>query len=64
MGSESQGLLAKHFSIFIHDDIIGELKGNILYCLEKRLQSYKERDFAEYVREKELRSSQKMGRFS
>ena len=59
MESESQGLLARHFSIFIHDDIIGELKGNILYCPEKRLQSYKERDFAEYVREKELRSSQK-----
>ena len=59
MESESQGLLAKHFSIFIHDDIIEELKGNILYCPEKRLQSYKERDFAEYVREKELRSSQK-----
>jgi len=36
MESESQGLLAKHFSIFIHDDIIGELKGNIYFIARKK----------------------------
>ena len=56
---ESYQVYPEHLSIFIHHDIIEELKRNILYCPEGRLQSYKERDFAEYIREKKLRSSQK-----
>jgi predicted ATP-dependent endonuclease of OLD family len=51
--------IAKHFSIFIHRDIIEEIKRNILYCPEQRLQSYKEKDFRDYIQEKKLRSSQK-----
>ncbi len=56
---DAYGLNAKHFSIFIHNDIIDEIKRTILYCPEQRLQNYKEKDFEEYIREKELRSSQK-----
>lgn len=56
---DAYGLNAEHFSIFIHRDIIDEIKRNILYCPERRLQNYKEKDFVEYVRERKLRSSQK-----
>ena len=59
MESSYTDLHVKHFSIFIHKDIIDEIKRNILYCPEQRLQSYKEKDFAEYMRGKQLRSSQK-----
>ena len=56
---DAYGLNAEHFSIFIHRDIIDEIKRNILYCPERRLQNYKEKDFEEYIREIKLRSSQK-----
>jgi ABC-type multidrug transport system ATPase subunit len=52
-------LYGKHTSCFIHKDIIEEIKDFILYCPEGRLQSYKEKDFAEYVREKRLRGAEK-----
>jgi len=48
-----------HFSPFIHNDIIGEIKGTILYCPEGRLQSYGGKNFVEYIRERQLRGSQK-----
>ncbi len=46
-------LYAKHFSVFIHRDILEEIK-NILYCPEGRLQTYKNKDFPEYIREKKF----------
>lgn len=57
--NSSHILTLKHFSIFIHESIIEEIRRNILYCPERRLQSYKEKDFVGYIREKELRSSQR-----
>jgi predicted ATPase len=56
---DAYGLNAEHFSIFIHTDIVEEIKRNILYCPEQRLQSYNDKDFVEYIRDKKLRSSQK-----
>lgn len=56
---EAWSCIAKHFSIFIHRDIIEEIERNILYCPEQRLQSYREKDFENYIREKKLRSSHK-----
>jgi predicted ATP-dependent endonuclease of OLD family len=56
IGSELYG---KHFSPFIHKDIIEEIKRSILYCPEGRLQSYKEKGFVEYIRGMKLRGSQK-----
>lgn len=56
---EAWSCIAKHFSIFIHSDIIEEIKRNILYCPEQRLHSYNEKGFEDYIREKELRSSHK-----
>lgn len=61
MGNEkaSTTIYGKHLSPFIHKDIIEEIRGSILYCLEGRLQSYKEKDFVTYIRERKLRGSQK-----
>lgn len=47
-------LLGKHFSPFIHKDIIEEIRKAIFYCPEGRLQSYKEKEFDEYIREKKF----------
>lgn len=52
-------LEGKHLSLFIHKDIIEEVKKSILYCPEERLQSYKEKDFVAYIRGKKLRGAQK-----
>jgi predicted ATP-dependent endonuclease of OLD family len=52
-------LYAVHCSPFIHRDIIEEIKRTILYCPERRLQNYKEKEFAEYVREQRLTGAQK-----
>jgi predicted ATP-dependent endonuclease of OLD family len=52
-------LYAVHCSPFIHGDIIGKIGRSILYCPERRLQSYKEKGFAEYVREYRLKGSQR-----
>lgn len=52
-------LCGKHLSPFIHEDIIQEIKYSILYCPEGRLQNYKEKGFAEYVRERQLSGAQK-----
>jgi hypothetical protein len=55
----SATLFGKHISPFIREDIIEDIKDSILYCLEGRLQSYKEKNFVDYVREKKLRSAEK-----
>jgi len=52
-------LYGKHCSPFVHKDIVEEIKRSILYCPERRLQSYKEKGFAQYVRERRLRGAQK-----
>jgi AAA15 family ATPase/GTPase len=59
MENKSNILFGKHFSPFIHDDIIEELKRNILYCPEERLERYKQKEFVTYIREQKLRGSQK-----
>lgn len=53
-GADSSTLEAAHFSPFIHKDIIDEIKKHILYCPEQRLQTYKDKDFKEYLRERKL----------
>jgi predicted ATP-dependent endonuclease of OLD family len=52
-------LYAEHLSPFIEEGIIDEIKKSILYCPEKRLQSYKGKEFAEYIRERQLSIAQK-----
>lgn len=59
LGTGSYELLAVHCSPFIHRDIIEEIKRSILYCPEKRLQNYKEKEFSEYIRELRLTGAQK-----
>jgi AAA15 family ATPase/GTPase len=44
-GDYSYNLYGKHFSPFIHNDIIEEVKRSILYCPEGRLQSYQGKGF-------------------
>ncbi len=48
----------KHFSIFIHNDIIDVIKRNILYCPEQRLQTYNDKDFREYIRDMKFTGDQ------
>jgi predicted ATPase len=52
-------LYAEHLSPFIEEGIIDEIKKSILYCPEKRLQSYKGEEFAQYIRERQLSIAQK-----
>jgi len=52
-------LYGEHLSPFIHEDIIQEIKNALIYCPEGRLQSYKEKGFAEYVKERKLSGTQK-----
>ncbi|MDI6903787.1 MAG: ATP-binding protein [Methanocellales archaeon] len=59
---ESHGttqLRGKHFSVFTHEDLIEEISKSILYCPEGRLQNYREKEFAQYIREKRLSGAQK-----
>ena len=56
---ESCSLYAEHFSIFIHGDILEELTKSILYCPEGRLQNYRNKSFAEYIREKKFSGAMK-----
>jgi predicted ATP-dependent endonuclease of OLD family len=53
-------LFAVHYSPFIHRAIIEEIKNLILYCPEGRLQRYKEKEFAQYIRELRLSLAQKL----
>ena len=57
--NDGASLFAKHLSPFIHGDILNEIKRWILYCPEGRLQEYKGKDFAEYIREKEFSGAEK-----
>ncbi|MEM3786941.1 MAG: AAA family ATPase [Nitrososphaeria archaeon] len=61
MENEKTGttLFGKHLSPFVHQDIIEKVKNSIMYCPEGRLQSYKEKDFVTYIRDKKLRSAEK-----
>jgi len=52
-------LFGRYFSPFIDKDIIEEIRRNVMYCPEGRLQSYKGKDFVQYKEEKKLRGSQK-----
>lgn len=59
MENKGNTLFGKHFSPFIHDHIIEELKRSVLYCPEERLVDYKQKSFVQYIREQELRGSEK-----
>lgn len=47
-------LITEHISPFAHPDIIELLNRSILDCPERRLQSYKDKDIQDYIREKKL----------
>jgi predicted ATPase len=51
--NKESALYAVHFSPFLHADVLDEIK-QILYCPEARLQNYKGKDFASYLREKQF----------
>uniref|UniRef100_A0A7V3KPS3 ATPase AAA-type core domain-containing protein n=1 Tax=candidate division WOR-3 bacterium TaxID=2052148 RepID=A0A7V3KPS3_UNCW3 len=59
MDTDTPLLYAEHYSPFIHEEIIKKVKESILYCQEKRLQSYKDKDFTQYIRERRLTAAQK-----
>jgi len=52
--SSNLGLYCKHLSYFLHSDLMEEFRNWILYCPGGRLQAYKGKDFAKYIREKRL----------
>ena len=55
--SENRLLFGKHLSPFIHEEIIELLRKSILYCPEGRLQSYKDKNFEEFIRERQFSGS-------
>jgi len=52
-------LFPVHCSPFIYGSIIEKIKGSILYCPEKRLETYKQKKFVDYIREKRLTTTQR-----
>jgi len=52
--SSNSYLLGKHFSPFFHEDIIDEIRTSIIYCPERRLQSYKGENLRKYIKDKEF----------
>ena len=57
MESSENRLFGKHLSPFIHEKIIELLRKSILYCPEGRLQSYKDKNFEEFIRERQFSGS-------
>lgn len=54
MESSNSGLYGKHLSPLIHEDIIDDIRKSILYCPEGRLQSYKDKNLDEFIRERKF----------
>ncbi len=51
-------LRSEHISLVDNEAIREELRKSILFCREERLQSYREKSFSDYLREKKLSMSQ------
>jgi ABC-type uncharacterized transport system ATPase subunit len=49
----------EHWSPFIQKDIVTKVVGSVLYCPSLRLQSYRNKELADYVRERRLTLKQK-----
>lgn len=58
----SSTLYGEHFSPFIEEGIIEEIKNSILYCPDERLQNYKGIELIEYIKAQKLNISQKRKR--
>jgi hypothetical protein len=56
----SSTLYGEHLSPFIHEGVIGVIKNSILCCPEERLQSYKGKEFSDYIKEQKLSRDKKM----
>jgi hypothetical protein len=55
--NKNSGLFAVHFSPFLHPDVLDEIK-RTLYCPELRLQQYKGKNFADFLRDKNFSGAQ------
>lgn len=52
------GTVMEHASIFSHRYILDEIKRSVLFLPEERLQSYKNKSFTDYLKEKNFRGAQ------
>lgn len=55
--NKNSGLFAVHFSPFLHPDVLDEIK-RTLYCPERRLQQYKGKSFADFLKDKDFSGAQ------
>ncbi|VUT27505.1 MAG: recombination protein F [Candidatus Syntrophoarchaeum sp. GoM_oil] len=45
-------LTGEHISLFAHNDILDEIKRSVLFCPDGRLQNYKEKNFKNFIQDK------------